>query len=70
MFQFPTDTLAKTMHEKKQMQSHILHLITLTITKLAPNYTINRTSCTEKPTNFTNILCTGTMRSRSANNLG
>ena len=48
MFQFPTDTLANSMHEKKQIQSHILHLITLTITKLAPNYTINHTSCTEK----------------------
>ena len=48
MFQFPTDTLANSMHEKKQIQSHIQHLITLTITKLAPNYTINHTSCTEK----------------------
>ena len=48
MFQFPTDTLANSMHEKKQIQSHIQHLITLTITKLAPNYTINHSSCTEK----------------------
>ena len=48
MFQFPTDTITKSMLEKKQIQSHILHLITLTITKLAPNYTINCTSWTEK----------------------
>ena len=41
MFQFPTDTIAKSMHEKKQIQSHTLHQITLTLTNFT-NYAQER----------------------------